>query len=74
MNALNLLRNLLLLLTLLLAASSVSAAEGEKNTRSGAKPHVVRTAKPQRKVVAAFVDPTLPLAGFVERIRLESAR
>ena len=33
-----------------------------------------RTVKPQRKQVAAFADPSLPLAEFVERVRAEQVR
>lgn len=79
MKALNLLRNLIFLLTFLAAASSVSAAEGTEKPRkastNGSRAGAAeRTVKAPRKEVAAFVDPTAPLAELVERVRTEQAR
>jgi hypothetical protein len=82
MKALNTLRNLIFFFVLVLAASSASATDGAKLHSPGAsgklrkadsKPAVERTAKPQRREVAAFVDPTAPLAELVERVRSERA-
>ena len=79
MNALATLRHLTLLFVFALAAGSASASEGAKKTRkgdnpgssAGAGPAVTRTVKAQRKMVAPFVDPTLPLTELVERARTE---
>lgn len=74
MKALNLLRNLIFLLTFLCAASSANAAEGTEKTRKAAsKTAAERPVKALRKEVAAFVDPTAPLAELVERMRTEQA-
>ena len=75
MKALNFLRNLILILAFLVAASSASAADGAKKSRKlASKVATERTVKPQRKEVAAFVDPTTPLAELVERVRSEQAQ
>ncbi len=75
MKALNTLRNLIFLLFFAAAAASVSAADGDtrpgKPTRKSAVEH---SSKAQRNMVAPFVDPTLPLTEFVERIRTDRAR
>lgn len=71
MSTLHLLRNLILVLTLAMAADPVSAADSGKTPKRANKPTAEHTAKPARKKVAAFVDPTLPLAEFVERARTE---
>ena len=66
------LRHLTLLLVLALAAPAASATDhGKKATKAAAKVSVEPAAKPQRKEVAAFVDPTAPLAEMVERERTE---
>jgi hypothetical protein len=75
MKALTHLRHLAILFVFALAAASASASDGTKKTRKAAdKPAIERTVKPQRKEVAPFVDPTLPLTDLVERIRIERAR
>lgn len=72
MKALATLRNLTILFVFAMAASTASAADGATKGRKGsAKPAVERSAAPQRKQVAAFVDPTAPLAELVERVRTE---
>ncbi len=72
MNASATLRHLTLLLVLALAAPAASATDhGKKATKAAAKVSVEPAAKPQRKEVAAFVDPTAPLAELVERERTE---
>ena len=74
MKALATLRHLTILFVFALAAGSASASEGAKKTRKGDnKPAVVQAVKSQRKMVAPFVDPTLPLTELVERVRTESA-
>ena len=74
MKALATLRHLTILFVFALAAGSASASEGAKKTRKADnKPAVVQPLKPQRKMVAPFVDPTLPLTELVERVRTESA-
>ena len=74
MKALATLRHLTILLVFALAASTVSAADGAKKARkTNAKPAVERAATAQRRIVAAFVDPTAPLAEMVERVRTERA-
>ena len=78
MKALNSLRHLAVLLLFALAAATASAAPGDADTKKVRKtadrPAVERTVKPQRKQVAAFADPSLPLAEFVERVRAEQVR
>lgn len=78
MKALRTLRHLAVLLLFALAAATASATPGERGTKkirkAGERTAVERTTKPQRKQVAAFADPTLPLAAFVERVRAEQAR
>ena len=70
MNALATLRLLTLLVLFTLAASPASAKEGAKKCRRPAcRPTTEQAAKPQRRLVAAFVDPTVPLAELVERER-----
>lgn len=72
MNASATLRHLTLLLVLALAAPAASATDhGKKATKAAAKVSEEPAAKPQRKEVAAFVDPTAPLAELVERERTE---
>lgn len=72
MNASATLRHLTLLLVLALAAPAASATDhGKKATKAAAKVSVEPATKPQRKEVAAFVDPTAPLAELVERERTE---
>lgn len=72
MNASATLRHLTLLLVLAMAAPAASATDhGKKATKAAAKVSVEPAAKPQRKEVAAFVDPTVPLAELVERERTE---
>lgn len=74
MKALNTLRNLIFFFAFVLAATSASAADGTKRTRKvSAKTGTEHAIKPQRKEVAAFVDPTAPLAELVERVRTEQA-
>lgn len=75
MKALDTLRNLIIFFAFVLAATSASATDGARKVRrTVSKPAVERTAKPQRKEVAAFVDPTTPLAELVERVRTEQAQ
>ena len=75
MKALNTLRNLIFFFAFVLAATSASAADGAKKVRKTvSKPAVERTVKAERKQVAAFVDPTAPLAELVERVRTEQAQ
>lgn len=72
MNASATLRHLTILLVLAMAAPAASATDhGKKATKAAAKVSVEPAAKPQRKEVAAFVDPTVPLAELVERERTE---
>ncbi len=74
MKALPTLRHLTILFVFALAAASSSASDGAKKARKADnKPAVVQTVKPQRKMVAPFVDPTLPLTELVERVRTERA-
>lgn len=75
MKALNTFRHLIILFVFGLAAGNASASEGAKKARKGDnKPAVAQTMKTQRKMAAPFVDPTLPLAELVERVRIERAR
>jgi len=72
MKALNTFRHLIILFVFALAASTASASEGGKKSRKAvAHAEVACTAKPERKEVAPFVDPTLPLTELVERARTE---
>ncbi len=64
------LRLLSLLVLFALAANSASAVDGAKKCRKAAcKAAKEQTVTPRRKMVAAFVDPTSPLAELVERER-----
>ncbi len=82
MKALRTLRHIATLLLFGLAAATASAAPAGTGDRDSARrvrkasqrPAAERTMKTQRKEVAAFADPTLPLAVFVERVRTEQAR
>lgn len=75
MKALNTLRNLIFFFVFVLAATSANATDGaRKNRKVVAKPTVETTVKAERKQVAAFVDPTAPLAELVERVRTEQAQ
>lgn len=72
MKALNTLRNLIFLLAFAAAAASASASDGSVKTPKVARKQAAHQAvKRERKQVAPFVDPTLPLTEFVERIRQE---
>ncbi len=74
MKALATLRHLSILVLFALAANSASATDGAKKTRKAAvKPATEHTAQPQRRQVAAFVDPTTPLAELVERERKQGS-
>ena len=74
MKALTTLRNLTILLVFALAAATASASDGAKRARKAVvKAEAANTVKPQRKEVAPFVDPTLPLTELVERVRMENA-
>lgn len=73
MKARNTLRNLTLLLVFAVAAMDASATndpKGDRATAGKATATTVPTGAP-RKMAAAFVDPTLPLAALVERERAE---
>ncbi len=75
MKALNTLRNLIFLLFFAAAAASASAADGKvKPGKARKKCATERVVQAPRKEVAPFVDPTLPLSMFVERVRAEHAR
>ena len=74
MKALNTLRNLIFLFFFAAAAASASAADGTVKPCKAARKQVAHNAvKAQRKEVAPFVDPTLPLTELVERVRIEHA-
>lgn len=79
MKTLATLRQFLVLIVFAMAAATASAEDGSKKTRKNSKKQNVErtTLAPQpaqRRQVAAFVDPTLPLAEMVERIRSERAQ
>ena len=75
MKALNTLRNLIFFSAFVLTATSASATDGASKTRKVvSRSAVERTVKVPRKQVAAFVDPTAPLAELVERVRTEQAQ
>jgi hypothetical protein len=75
MKALNILRNLIFFFAFVLAATSANASDGAKKVRKAdGKPAMERAVKAPRKQVAAFVDPTAPLAELVERVRSEQAQ
>jgi hypothetical protein len=75
MKALNTLRNLIFFFAFVRATTSASATDGAKRTRKvSARTGTEQAIKPQRKEVAAFVDPTAPLAELVERVRTEQAQ
>lgn len=81
MKALNTLRNLILLLAFAVVALDAAATDGPKSRRCSpvaqgcgkavAKTATASPANTSRKMAAAFVDPTLPLAELVERERAE---
>lgn len=72
MKALNTLRHLAILFAFVLAAATASASDGAKRSHKAAnRPAVECAAGSQRKAVAPFVDPTLPLTELVERVRAE---
>jgi hypothetical protein len=74
MKALATLRHLTILFAFALAAATASASDGARKPRKAvAKAEVACPVKPQRKEVAPFVDPTLPLTELVERVRTERA-
>lgn len=74
MRTLNILRNLIILLFCCAAAASASATEAHARPHKKIRqqPHHASVQAP-RKEAAAFVDPTLPLAAFVERLRQQQA-
>lgn len=75
MRTLNTLRNLIILFFLCAAAASASATDRASKPQNKAHRGVHHQAVAhQRKEAAAFVDPTLPLAEFVERLRDQQAR
>lgn len=81
MKALNTLRNLILLLAFAVVALDAAATDGPKSGRcspvaqgggkAGAKTAIAGPTRTFRKMAAAFVDPTLPLAELVECERAE---
>ena len=78
MKALTALRDILLIVVLATAAATASAADktlpGKENVSTTKSDKTSAAPIAKRKEVAPFIDPTLPLAGFVERVRAERTK
>ncbi len=61
-------RSIFLMILLALATASAQATTLPTN---GSTAKVAPASQPKRHEAAPFVDPTLPLAGMVERVRAE---